>query len=383
MKKYDRFLLTLAGVFMLSACGSTNNSGMNTADIAVNLPESRAKTVYEVNKDIEAALISGDQASIEALYNPNLLLNPLETVLHRDIATQLMQTPAILAQFSRVTIESLSQLNQQGSIRYIYSDTYQSCCWVSHYEVMGDDKMYDLDLYINKSNHQIVDFHTLYYRHSNNQAVAFLLNQLLKPVSGSAVSFRAFIAAIAEYKTAKIDYLEIIKHYQALPEALRQALWVGELLAKTTAVAEKNPEYQQAILAEISHNIPNMLALEGYYVELEEYRKAISAIESANDRVKSGAAIKAELGALYALNNQTDKALASGLEMLIRDPNNILSLTLLLSITLETNQYQLTNKVLDVIVAKYEVSLSADEIRDFGNAEAYLASGQYQQWLNK
>ncbi|MCJ8274709.1 MAG: hypothetical protein MJK04_35580, partial [Psychrosphaera sp.] len=324
-------LMSLVVALMLVGCGSTSNSSSNNAAVPVanNVnPMESAQTAYQVNKVIEKIIEQQDHKAALGLLDVSLAEQHRVLAMHQN-SRKIFVEPNSMANINQQLALNMVALKAFGDVEYRYSDNYKDCCWVSHYHIMGDDKMLDVDLYIDKTSKTIFDIKQPLFQYSSVEMVTKVLDRLFELYDiedrGSAFVYNQFFDHINAYRQGNQTHVKMIDAFETLPNSLKSNVMVAELLVKAMVLGEANVDNRHEIYKTVAQYHPDQAWLETYYFETKNIEKAISVLSNSNETVKKTYVIQGELMALYAHNGQTENALKHAMNLLYSDPNNLMS----------------------------------------------------------
>jgi hypothetical protein len=117
--------------------------------------------------------------------------------------------------------------------------------------------------------------------------------------------------------------------------------------------------------------------------ESKNLEKAISVLSDSKDALKNTYVVQGELMALYAENGQTENALKHAMNLLYRNPKNMMSYVLALVATLQSDEHLLTTQILDVLIGKFDIEITKPWLNLLSNADNFLASSVFADWQVK
>lgn len=374
---------------MLAGCGSTSNNAANhSSEPVVNNvnPMDSAKTAYQVNKVIEKIIEQQDNKAALGLLDVSLAEQYRSLLMHEN-SRNIFVEPNYMANINKQLAVSVVGLKVYGDVAYRYSDNYKDCCWVSHYQIMGGDKMLDVDLYIDKTSKTIFDIKEPMFQYSSVEMVTKVLDRLFELYDiedrGSAFVYNKFLEHINAYRQGNQTHIKMMEAFGTLPDSLKNNVVVAELLVRAMALGETNVQNRIEIYKMLAQYHPDQAWLEGYYYEIKSVEKAISVLSDSNEAVKATYVMQGELMALYAEDGQTENALKHAMNLLYKDPKNLMSYVLALVATLQGDEHLLTTQILDVLMGKFDIEITKPWLNLVSNADKFIDSPEFADWQIK
>lgn len=381
-------LATLA----LCACSSTDNSQfefpqqaneqikLNTFSQTPAL-EAANQHLVAANERIEEALNQQNWRALELRMKPQVIAGYIENSSSESIRESRLELP----------VDQVAKALKKGYIRVLRNSSPDESIWIylgsepqksgvirSHYRIELSEGYVYMDLMLDPQDMSIVDVRSLSSFYTTAEIMASILSK--KSLLLSSQETGQLLSALSN------NDLELFRTlWKGLDESKRYDRILLDAATRlfSTNINNLTSADVTQLLSYYPDDWPLPFALEGYFLNNEEYDKAIECLNNMPRHAISDSKIQSELALLYFLKEEFEPAWHHSQQAIVDNPYDLEAYFVMLQISLGTKEHGITSKLLHVLEERFQLDGWEQILPELEDYEDYMESDAYLDFKNQ
>lgn len=391
--KHVLLALTCVG---LAACSSTADNtiefeqqNQQTNQPAQELSYSHVKSKPKVhaaaiNNSYENAINQWNWGVIEKKINLENIISYLSTSDSEVIGAYPLgvESAKVAPALKKSYMSLLKKLSKnESSWLYLNSDEKPTGYIASHYRVtLGNDAGYVyVDLVLDPEEFTIVDVKNWGGIYSSAELMVGTLNSdLIKMKNQSTLSQLYTSVQNGDALKLKAAWLSLDERYK------RDKIFLD---VATRIFSENSSLVGADFIEEFISYYPEEwtlpLSLESYYLDKENFAKALECLESLPPHARGDSKMLSEQAAIYMLMKEYEPAWQHSQQAILADPYDTEAYFIMLQISLATNNHKISSQLLHLLEKRFNMGNWEAVMKELKHSETFVQSEYFTEFTNK